>query len=100
MLACDVAQLFHEVHFQRAANATVLQGHEALFLLPHDSAFLYQIGINVHFANIVDDDSKLYTSLIIENTIQQRGLSAAQITREQQNGYFFHFHKNFLAFCF
>ena len=88
MLPRDVAQLLHEVHLQRTANAAVLQRDQTLVLLPHYSALFNQVGIDVHLADVVHDDGKPNTALIGENPIQQRRFSAAQITREQQNGNF------------
>ena len=92
MLAGDVAQLLYKIHLQGAADAAVLQGYKAFFLLSYHTTFLNEVGIDVHFANIIHDDGELYTFSVIQYSIKECCLSAAQITREQQNGYFFHFH--------
>ena len=61
---CYVVQLLHEVHLQRAADASVLQRHEAVVLLSHDSAFLYQFRVYVHFADVVHYDGEFYAFLV------------------------------------
>ena len=76
----QVAELQDEVHLQRAADAPVLQGHQRVVLLVNDSALLYEVGIDVHLADVVYDDGKAYTSFIIKYAVQQGGLAAAQIT--------------------
>ncbi len=96
-----VVDLLDQVHLQRTADAAVLQGHEALVLLAHDTAFLYQVGIDVYLAYVVDDDGKLDSSLVCENTVDQRCLSAAQIACDEQDWCFFLVHDEnvFLFTC-
>ena len=76
----QVAELQDEVHLQRAADASVLQGNQRVVLLVNDSALLYEVGIDVHLADVVYDDGKAYTSFIIKYAVQQGCLAAAQIT--------------------
>ena len=76
----QVAELQDEVHLQRAADAPVLQGHQRVVLLVNDSALLYEVGIDVHLADVVYDDGKAYTSFIIKYAVQQGCLATAQIT--------------------
>ncbi len=60
----DVLQLLDEIHLQRTADATVLQGHERVVLLVHDTALLDEVGIDIDFSDIIDDDGKLDTALV------------------------------------
>ncbi len=73
----DFLQLFHEVHLQRAADAAVLQAYERIVLLVHHAAFLDEGSVDVHLADVVDDDCKLDAFLVSQNLIEQSGLSAA-----------------------
>ena len=82
----DVMQLLYQVHLQGAADAAVLQGYEAVVGLVDDAAFLDKVGVDVHFADVVDDYGKAYAFLVGENAVQQCGLTAAQISCEQQYG--------------
>ena len=77
MHASDVTQLLHEVHLQGTADASVLQGYQRVVLLSHDASLLYQVGIDVHLTNVVDDDGKLDAFLVLQNAIQKCGLAAA-----------------------
>ena len=76
----DVAELLHQVHFQRAADAPVLKGHQTVVLATHDAAFLYQVGVYVHLADVVHDHGEFNSSTVRQDTVQQRRLSAAQIS--------------------
>ena len=60
----DVLQLLDEIHLQRTADATVLQGHERVVLLVDDTALLDEGGIDVDFSDVVDDDGKLDAALV------------------------------------
>ena len=66
----DVIQLLHEVHLERAADAAVLQSNERIVLLPHDTALLYHVGIDVYFADVIDNHSKLDALFILQNTVK------------------------------
>ena len=79
----QVAQLKHEVHLQRAADTTVLQCHQRFVLLVHYTAFLYQVGIDVHLADVVDDNGKAYTFFVIKDTVEQGSLAAAQVSSDE-----------------
>ena len=76
----DVAELLHQVHFQRAADAPVLKGHQTVVLATHDAAFLYQVGVYVHLADVVHDHGEFNSSTVRQDTVQQRRLTAAQIS--------------------
>ena len=65
----DVAQLFDEVHLQRAADTSVLQGHKTLVFFAYDATLLYQGGIDVHFADVIDDDGKFDAALVGEYSV-------------------------------
>ena len=73
----DVLQLLDEVHLQGAADAAVLQGYQGVVLLAYHPTLLNEVGIDVHLADIVYNDSKLDTLLVLKDTIEQCGLSAA-----------------------
>ena len=60
----DVLQLLDEIHLQRAADAAVLQGHERVVLLVDDAALLDEVGIDVDFSDVVDNDGKLDAALV------------------------------------
>ena len=68
-----------------AADAWVLQGYEALVLLSHHTTLLYECGVDIHLSYVVDDDGKFYTLLIAEYAIEQCGLSAAEVSCQQQH---------------
>ena len=82
----DIVQLLDEIHLQGAADATVLKSHKAIVALTNDAALLNQIGIDVNLTNIIYNNSKLDTFPIGKYTVEKCSLTAAQITREQQNG--------------
>ena len=89
-----IVQLLHKIHFQCAADTTILQSHKAVVFLPHYPIFLYKGGIDIYLAYIVHNDGKLDTAFIGQNSVEQRGLSTAQITCQQKDRCF-HFHLNF-----
>ena len=81
--------MLHEIHLQRAADAAVLKGHEAVVGLADDTPFTNQIGIDVDLADIVHDHGKPDSFAIVEYAVEQRCLAASKITREQEHGNFF-----------
>ena len=86
LLECDdVIELLHEVHLECAADASVLQGDEAVVLSPDDASLLYEVGVDVHFPQVVDDNGKAYAATVCEDAVQKCCLAAAQITCEQQH---------------
>ena len=84
----DVVQLFHQVHLQRAADAAVLERNQTVVLLVHNPAFLNEACVNVHLADVVHDYGKADSVLVAQNAVQKGGLSAAQVSGEQQHGSF------------
>ena len=92
----DFAYLLDQVHLERAADAAILQSHEAVVLLVDHSALLYEVGVDVYLTDIVDDDGKLDALLIGENFVDQCGLAATKIAREQQNGYLLYTHNIYM----
>ena len=84
--------LLDEVGLQRATDAAVLQGHEAVVFLSHYAAFLDEVGIDVHLADVVHDDSEADASLVGQDAVHQGSFATAQVSREQQYGNFFLFH--------
>ena len=100
VLAGDVAQLLHEIHLQRATDAAVLQGHKTVILLSYYATLFYQVGINVHLTDIIDNHRKLNAAAIVQDTVEECGLAAAQVAREQQHRDFFHFYMFFITQLF
>ena len=66
----NVLQLLDEVHFQCAADASVLQSHQRVVLLVDDATLLNQRCVNVHLTDIIHDNGKLDTFLVGKDTIQ------------------------------
>ena len=60
----QLVDLLDEIGLQRAADATVLQGDEAVVFLSHNAAFLDEVGVDVYFADVVHDDSEADTPLV------------------------------------
>ena len=73
----DVVELFDEVHLQRAADTSVLQCHEAVVALAYHAALLDEAGVDVHLADVVDDDGEADAFLVFQNTVQKSGLAAS-----------------------
>ena len=81
----DFGQLCHEVHLQGAADAPVLQGHEAVVRLADDAALLDEVRVDVHFADVIDDDGELDTFLVGKDPVQERGLAAPEISGDKEH---------------
>ena len=60
-IAGGINGLLHEVRFQSAAYASVLQCHETVVLASHDTAFLDELGIDVDFSYVIDNYGKPYS---------------------------------------
>ena len=86
MLRGYFAQLLHKVHLQRAADATILEGHKAILLLPHHAAALDKVGIDIHLAEVVDDDGELDTAAVGKDAVEEGGFAATEVAGEQQHG--------------
>lgn len=90
----DTGNLTHKVGLQRAAYATVLEGHEiARIILPDHTTLLNKRCIYVDFPYIVDYNGEFYTLAIGKDMIQQRSFSAAEISGKQKYRCFFNCHK-------
>ena len=87
----DLRQLGHEVHLQGAADASVLQGHEAVVRLAHDAALLDEVRVDVHLADVVDDHGEFDALAVREDAVQERGLPAPEVPGQQQDRYLFLF---------
>ena len=100
-LACgDFHQLLDQVVFQRTADAAVLQGDQALVLLAHDAALLDQVRIDVHFADIIHDHREADALAVVQDSIDQGGFSAAEITGQQQDRNFLQIFHDIVSFCY
>ncbi len=87
----NVGQLLHQVGLQRAAYATALQGNQVarVVALANYAPLLNQVGIDIYLTYIVNYHGKPDAAAVGKDFVEQGGLSAAQIAREQQNGSFF-----------
>ena len=94
----QVIYLLYQIHLQCAADAAVLKRHQAVIFLIHDTSLLNQVCIDVHFAQVVDDDGEANALFVAQDMVDQGGLSAAQVTRQQQYRNLFFFHL-FIVFC-
>ena len=74
---CNLSDLLYEIHLESAAYTSILQCYERVILLIHYSTLLDKVSINVHFTDVIHDNGKLYTTLIREDSIEQRSLSTA-----------------------
>ena len=83
--AHQIGQLGHQVHLEGAADAAVLEGHQAVVGASHDAAFFHQVGVYVHLADIVHDDGELDSLLVGEDAVEQCGFTASQIAGEKEN---------------
>ena len=72
-------ELLHQVHLQRAADTSVLQGNERVVFLAHYTTFLYKVCIDVHLTYVVDDDGKLDAFLVGQDFVEQCCLATSQI---------------------
>ena len=84
----DVAQLVDEVVLEGAADASVLESHEAVVGLVDDAALLDEGGVDVHLADVVDDDGEAYAAVVGEDAVEEGGFAATEVAGEQQYGYF------------
>ena len=81
--------MLHEIHLERAADTSVLQCNEAVVFCAYNSAFLYQIGVNVDFADVVHYYGKLHAAFICQYVVYKCRFSAAEITGQEQHRNFF-----------
>ena len=88
----DLAQLVHEVHLQRAADAAVLECDETVVLLADNSSLLNELRVNVDLTYVIDYHCETYSFAIVEDTVEQSSLAASKIARQQQNRYFIELH--------
>ena len=86
----EIENLLHEIVLEGAADAAVGKGNEAAFHL-HVAAFFDERGVDVDFADVVDDDGDLVAFLIGKHVIEQRGLARAEVAGENGDGDYFSF---------
>ena len=60
----NLSELFHEVHLQRTADTSILQGHERVVFLTDYAPLFDKSSIDVYLTDIIDDNSKLNTFFI------------------------------------
>lgn len=88
--AHEARELFDEVLFERAAYAAVLEGDEVVVLSGDHAAFFDEVGVDVHFADVVDDDGHLVTARVLEQVVDERCLTASEITGYECDWYGLH----------
>ena len=71
--------LLDEIHFQGAADAAVLQGHERIVFCVDDASALNQIGVNIDFTDIIDYDRETYAAAVGEYMVYESGLATSEI---------------------
>ena len=99
----QLIDLLDEIISECAAYTSVLEGHKvarAIVVLPYHAAFLNQRGINVDFADIVDNHCKAYAAFIGENPVEQCGFATAEVSGEEKYGSIVSvIHNNDIIFC-
>ena len=90
--AAEVVQLGDKVHFQRAADAAVLERDKAVVRGADNAAFLDEVRVDVHLAYVIDDDGELDAFLVGEYSVDQSCLAAPEVSRQKQHRYFPVFH--------
>ena len=73
----DVVELLDKVHLQCTADTAVLQCHKTVVALAHDTTLLDQRGVDIHLADVVDDDGEADAFLILQYAVQKGCLTAA-----------------------
>ena len=81
----DVVELLHQVHLERATDASVLKGDQAVVLTPNDATLLDEVGIDVDLAYVVDYHGETDAATVREDSVEEGCLAATQVTREQQH---------------
>ena len=61
---------------------------------------LDEVGVDIHFTNVVDDDGKLDALLVLQYAVQQGGLAATQVACQQQDGNVLNSHFQFVSFLY
>ena len=80
MLRSEIVQLGNKVHLEGTAYTAVLQSDKRVVGLRHYSALLVERGIDIHFADIIDNNGKANTFPVGKDAVQQGCFSATQIT--------------------
>jgi len=73
----EVVELLHQVHLQRAADAAVGEGDEAVVLAAHHASLRDEALVYVHLAYVVHDDGEADAPLVAQDAVEQGGLAAA-----------------------
>ena len=89
----ELGELRHKVHLQGAADASVLQGHQRIVGITHDAALLYELGIDIHFADVIHYDGELDSFLICKDAVKGC-LAASQVSGHQKYRYLLFFQIN------
>ena len=83
--AAEVAELRNQVHLQSAAYATVLKCYQTVVRASDNAALLYQVGIYVDLADVVDDYGELDSFLVCEDAVQKGGLAAPEVSGHKKD---------------
>ena len=91
--------MLDEVGLERAADAAVLQGNQAVVFLAYHTTFGNQVGVDVDFTQIVDNHGEADAAPVVEDAVDQGGFTAAEVTGQQEDRDFFQiFHFSLLFF--
>lgn len=64
--------MFHQIHLQSAADATVLKGYEVIGpVIAYYAPFLNERGIDVHLAYVVDNYGKANAAFVGKYTVEE-----------------------------
>ena len=86
--------LCHQVRLEAAADAAVLEGDQTLVFIAYNAFLADQAGVDVDLSDIVDNHCEPDALLVRQDVVDQGGLSASQITGQQQYRNFFRIHIN------
>ena len=86
--AAEVIELVDEVHLQGAADAAVLKRDETVVSTADDTSLLDKVGIDVDFADVIDDHGETYSLAVVEYSVEQCSLAASEISRQKKHRYF------------
>ena len=82
-LRAQVMELGHQIHLERAADTAVLECYQRVIVLTDHPALLNERGVDIHLADIIDDNGEANTFVIGQNTVQQGCFTAAEIAGDQ-----------------
>ena len=83
--------LFEQIRLERAADAAVRQRNNLARVFLGDVSALFNQGlVDVHFANVIDDDGDMVALLVVENVVEESCFAGSQVTGQERYRYRFH----------